>query len=118
MHAAIAAVQEAGLELAQKPKDRFSAPKKEGYRDLLTVVKLPNGMLAEIQYHLKPISAAKSAAHKDYEHVRTLEAKYGDDEPSDSWSPEDHKSYYAAMKRQRDVYDAAWDKASKSEAAH
>lgn len=113
VRAAVEAVQGAGLDLAQKPKDRFTKPKKEGYRDLLTVVRLPGGMLAELQFHLKPITVAKAAAHKDYEAVRSLEAKYGEDEPTDLWSPEDHKSFYGAMKRQRETYDAAWAAASK-----
>jgi hypothetical protein len=108
----MAAVAAAGLLLAQKPKDKFTNPTPEGYRDLNTIVKLPNGMVAELQYHLKPITAAKATAHKDYEVSRSLSAKYGEDAPSEAWSDEDHAEFHQALKRQKDTYSAAWKKAS------
>lgn len=111
IRAAVAAVEAAGLTLAQKPNDRFANPTPEGYRDLNTVVKLPNGMVAELQYHLKPITAAKAEGHADYEISRTLQAKYGENAPSDAWSDEDHGEFHRAVQRQRQIYDAAWKKA-------
>lgn len=108
---AVKAVEAAGLELAQKPKDKFTNPTPEGYRDLNTIVKLPNGMLAELQYHLKPITEAKNSAHKDYEESRTLSAKYGEDAPTGKWSDEDHARFHQAVKRQKDTYGAAWKRA-------
>jgi hypothetical protein len=111
IHAAIAEVKAAGLQLAQQPKDRFAKPTKEGYRDLMTIVRLPNGMLAELQFHLKAITAAKAKGHKFYEQNRTLEAKYKEKDPSDKWSDEHHTAYYGALGRQRDLYEKAWKSA-------
>jgi hypothetical protein len=109
---AIEHMKTAGLELAQKPKNRFEKPTPEGYRDLMTFVKLPNGMLAELQIHVKSMTLAKEKGHKDYEITRTLQGKYGEAEPSDKWSAEHHTQFYAAVKRQKDVYDAAWQKSN------
>lgn len=109
---AIGHLKSAGLELAQKPKNRFEKPTPEGYRDLMTFVKLPNGMLAELQIHVKSMTLAKEKGHKDYEITRSLQGKYGEGEPSDKWSDEDHKNFYDAVKRQKDIYDAAWQKSN------
>lgn len=109
---AIGHLKTAGLELAQKPKNRFEKPTPEGYRDLMTFVKLPNGMLAELQIHVKSMTLAKEKGHKDYEITRTMQGKYGEGEPSDKWDDGDHTAFYAAVKRQKDVYDAAWQKSN------
>lgn len=111
---AIGAVEKAGLKLAQKPKDRFAKPTYEGYRDLMTIVTLPNGMLAELQFHLKGMTAAKSQAHKGYEVARSLRAKYGDSAPTEAWSDEDHAAFYESLKQQREIYGDAWEKASEA----
>lgn len=104
----------AGLEIAQKPKNRFAKPTGEGYRDLMTFVKLPNGMVAELQIHTKAMTLAKEKGHKDYEITRSLQGKYGEDRPSDKWSDDDHSNFYAAVKRQKEIYDAAWQKSNGS----
>ena len=109
---AIEHLKSAGLELAQKPKNRFEKPTPEGYRDLMTFVKLPNGMLAELQIHTKAMTLAKEKGHKDYEITRTLQGKYGEAEPSDKWHEDDHTKFYDAVKRQKEIYDGAWAKAS------
>jgi len=109
---AIEHMKAAGLEIAQKPKNRFEKPTAEGYRDLMTFVKLPNGMVAELQLHVKEMTLAKEKGHKDYEVTRTLQGKYGEGEPSDKWSDEDHTKFYDALKSQKEIYDAAWSKAS------
>jgi len=106
----------AGLEIAQKPKNRFEKPTGEGYRDLMTFVKLPNGMVAELQIHTKAMTLAKEKGHKDYEITRSLQGKYGEGQPSDKWSDEDHRSFYEAVKRQKEIYDAAWQKSNGSKA--
>ena len=111
---AVHAVDQAGLKLAQKPRDKFATPSKEGYRDLMVIVTLPNGMLAEMQFHVKPMTAAKSEGHKAYETTRSLEAKYGEEEPTDSWSDADHTAYYKALKEQRRIYAEAWAMVEKS----
>lgn len=109
---ALSHLKSVGIELAQKPKNRFEKPTLEGYRDLMTFVKLPNGMLAELQIHVKAMTLAKEKGHKDYEITRSLQGKYDEDEPSDKWSDDDHTKFYDALKRQRDVYNPAWDKAN------
>ncbi len=102
----------AGIEVAQKPKDRFAKPTSEGYRDLMMIVKLPNGMLAEMQVHLKAMTLAKDAGHKDYEATRSLQGKYQEDQPTEAWSDEDHKKFYEALKAQKKIYSDAWSSAS------
>ena len=109
---AIGHMKTAGLEIAQKPKNRFEKPTAEGYRDLMTFVKLPNGMVAELQIHVKAMTLAKEKGHKDYEITRTLQGKYGEAEPSDKWDDGDHSKFYDAVKRQKDVYDEAWQKSN------
>mgnify|MGYP002779616401 CR=1 FL=1 len=112
VHNAIAAVEAAGLKLAKRPKDRFAKPTPAGYRDLLTIVRLPNGMLAELQFHIKAMTAAKADGHEHYEVERSLQAKYNEDEPTSRWSDEDHSAFYQARKKQREIYGAAWSKVS------
>lgn len=58
-------------------KNRFTAPKMSGYRDLNLLVKLPQtGMIAEVQLHLKTISEIKNGEeHQVYETVQAIEAK-------------------------------------------
>ncbi|ATI15652.1 hypothetical protein [Bordetella phage vB_BbrM_PHB04] len=109
---ALGHLRDAGIELAQKPKDRFAKPTDEGYRDLMTIVKLPNGMLAELQIHVKAMTLAKEEGHEHYNVSRSLQAKYGEAEPGDKWSDEDHRKFYEALKAQKEIYDTAWSKAS------
>lgn len=108
---ALSHLKSVGIELAQKPKDRFSKPTDEGYRDLMTIVKLPNGMLAELQIHVKAMTLAKEKGHKDYEVTRSLIGKYGEP-PSDKWDAADKAKYEAAVQAQRDLYDTVWTKAT------
>lgn len=108
---ALAHIKEAGLELAMKPKDRFAKPTNEGYRDLMTFVKLPNGMVAELQIHVKAMTLAKEEWHAYYETTRSLQAKYNEDAPSDKWRDEDHTKFYDALKAQKDIYGKAWQRA-------
>lgn len=111
---ALGHLKTAGIELAQQPKDRFAKPTAEGYRDLMTIVKLPNGMLAELQVHVKGMTLAKEEGHEHYNVTRTLQGKYGEAEPTEKWSDDDHRSFYDALKAQKDIYSEAW---SKSQAA-
>lgn len=104
-----------GLEIAQKPKNRFEKPTPEGYRDLMTFVRLPNGMVAELQVHVKSMTQAKEKGHKDYEITRTLQGKHNEPEPTDKWPEEDHTKFYEAVKRQKDIYNAAWSRANGSD---
>ncbi|HRQ04328.1 MAG TPA: hypothetical protein PK580_00030 [Nitrosomonas halophila] len=111
---AIGHLHEMGIELAQKPKNRFANPTDAGYRDLMAIVKLPNGMVAELQIHVKAMTLAKEHGHKHYEITRKLEAHYGEDKPSDKWSDEDHHAYYKSLKAQKTIYSDAWNKVTGS----
>jgi hypothetical protein len=107
---AVSDLKAQGITLAQQPKDRFSKPTKEGYRDLMMIVKLPTGMVAELQIHVKAMTLAKTAGHHPFETTRTLEGKYDEDEPSDKWSDKDHKDWHEALGSQKKIYGDAWDK--------
>lgn len=108
---ALSHLKSVGIELAQKPKDRFSKPTDEGYRDLMTIVKLPNGMLAELQIHVKAMTLAKEKGHKDYEVTRSLKAKNGD-KPVEQWDEADRAKFEDAVNAQKELYDTVWTKAS------
>ena len=109
---AIEAVEGQGLKLAMKPKDKFSNPTPEGYRDLNTVVRLPNGMLAEVQYHLKSMIRAKGEAHPHYEAQQALGRQYGEAEPSAKWKREHAEEFSRRRELQRALYDPLWERAS------
>lgn len=109
---ALSHLKSAGIELAQKPKDRFSKPTDEGYRDLMTIVKLPNGMLAELQIHVKAMTLAKEKGHEFYNVTRGLQAKYGEAAPSEKWDAGDKSKFEEALQAQRELYDTMWTKAA------
>lgn len=109
---AVLAVEKAGLEIAAKPKDKFTKPTSEGYRDLNTLMKLPNGMYAELQFHLTPIMAAKNEAHDYYAIQQSLQRKNGSEEPNETWSDRDVAKFNDMRAKQREMYGAAWEKAT------
>lgn len=105
-----------GIELAQKPKNNLVKPLPGGYRDLNLIVKLPNGLLAELQVHIKPMTLAKEKGHKPYETTRAIEGKYREKGVSDKekWDPEDRTKHEGAMREQEKLYGDAWQRASGS----
>ena len=101
-----------GLGFVEPPKNRFANPTQAGYRDLLGVTRLSNGMLAEIQVQLKPITVAKNEGHTYYEESRSIQAKYpGDATPSARWTASDTSAFNQSMADQNKLYDSAWRKA-------
>lgn len=111
----LAELKAAGIELAQKPKNNLVKPLPGGYRDLNMIVKLPNGLLAELQVHIKPMTLAKEKGHKPYETTRSIEGKYresGVGSDTSKWEPGDREKHAAAMKEQEKLYGDAWDKAT------
>lgn len=53
-------------------KDRFAEPLPTGYRDFLANVRLSNGLIGEVQIHVKPMLRAKeTTGHTIYEKLRT-----------------------------------------------
>lgn len=105
---AIAAMRSEGIDFVARPKDRFAKPTPEGYRDILGLVRLPNGMNAEIQFHVKTMTGAKNLGHADYKIVRTLYAKYKTDGPDNNWSIEDTKAFNTAFNNQVKIYSETW----------
>ena len=106
---AIDTMLESGIKLAQLPKNKFAKPTLEHYRDVLTIVKLPNGMLAEVQFHLKGMTQAKDKAHKYYEVTRRLQGKYDTEElPTPNWSKADAETFYRNFEPQLLEYNKAW----------
>ena len=56
-------------------KDRFANPTSAGYRDVLVNVRMSNGHVVEMQFHVKSILDVKAGpGHAIYEQVRTIEA--------------------------------------------
>lgn len=111
----LADLKAAGLELAQQPKNNLVKPLPGGYRDVNLILLLPNGMLAEMQVHVKPMTLAKEKGHKPYEVTRSIEAKYKKDgvkTPKEEWSEEDRAAHGKAMSEQEKIYGPAWDKAT------
>lgn len=107
---ALDALRKGGMKLAQKPKDRFAKPTNVGYRDVLLNVVLPNGIIGEVQLHVKSMLQAKAVAHAHYETMRTLDAK-----PREQWSAEDEQTWQDAFDQSSDIYGAAWTKAAGEE---
>ena len=86
-----------GFTLAEKPKDRFSNPTKEGYRDISLSMKSPNGMAVELQINTKAMVAMKEGpGHKLFEQARAI--KEGPD------TPNKQKRLDAISAKSRDVY--------------
>lgn len=99
---------EAGLKLAKQPKDRFHKPTPVGYRDLLMNVELPNGIVGELQLHVKGMLEAKEQGHKPYEVMRSLFAKHGEGSSLADWPDEDQQSFMDAESQSKDIYNNAW----------
>lgn len=54
-----------------REKDRFADPTPEGYRDHMFNIRTPNGMIGEIQLHVRPMLKAKETeGHKLYAAMR------------------------------------------------
>jgi hypothetical protein len=85
----------AGLHLARKPKDRFANPVNKGYRDVLLNVILPNGHVAEIQLHLKPMFKAKEETYKFYKKIR---------------ENKNQRQIDINQEKMKSLYDEAWQK--------
>ncbi|MEY8688476.1 MAG: hypothetical protein AB9M53_01175 [Leptothrix sp. (in: b-proteobacteria)] len=98
----------AGLKLATKPDNKFVKPTDAGYRDMNLNFVMPNGVVGELQLHLKPILAAKAEGHKDYEMTRLLDAKAKNDPPL---TEEEDKDLQSRLLKQRTLYGTAMQKA-------
>jgi len=109
-------LRDMGMELAEKPTDRFANPTSAGYRDIKISVKYPNGHIGELQIHLKSILKAKEQAHKDYEVVRSIEAK-AKKEGREDLTDEEQKVVDEANDKMKKAYEDAWEGATARPAA-
>lgn len=98
----------AGLKLATKPDNKFVNPTDAGYRDMNLNFEMPNGVVGELQLHLKPILRAKSEGHKDYDVTRLLSAKEKNDPPL---SPDEAQELRDRLMKQRVLYTRAMQEA-------
>lgn len=103
-----------GIEVVQRPKNKFLNPTNAGYRDINLVVRMQNGILAEVQLNVKDMLKAKNEAHPYYETTRKIAGKYTDSETGaqadqSEWSEEDRRVHDEALDRQVAIYGAAWD---------
>ena len=97
----LAALQKSGMKLARMPKDRFSKPLPVGYRDCLMNVTLPNGLIGEVQLHVKPMLAAKAEGHHHYEVERALNGKA-------TLTEDEQAALRASIAEQSRIYNGAW----------
>lgn len=64
-----------GLEIVRE-KNRLLKPTAAGYRDIMLNVRLSNGHIAELQFNLTGMLAAKAKGHKQYEEARKMEGAH------------------------------------------
>lgn len=105
----IGKLEQAGLEIVKKPKNRFANPTAEHYRDALVNFKAPNGIIGELQLHVKPMLVAKAKGHVYYEQIRSLNGQYGDH--VETWPEDARQQLEQATSASRKLYDDAWSKA-------
>lgn len=98
-----------GMVLARQPKNRFAKPTDEGYRDTLLNVKLPNGIIGELQVHVKPMLIAKDKGHKFYNTIRDLYRDYG--KGIEAWPDSAKKTLTDATAASKKLYNDAWQAA-------
>ena len=109
----LAEMKKAGIELAQQPKNNLTGEGLygSGYRDINLIVKMPNGMLAELQIHCKPMTHAKEHGHEHYAANAAIERQYdSEDEDHKTWSEEHKKTHAENASKMKAIYDEAWDK--------
>jgi hypothetical protein len=96
-----------GLNLAQKPKDRFANPTEYGYCDLMMNLILPCGHIGELQVHVKPILKAREKAHYLYEQLRDIEGK-AKSEGREEMTPEESEKISSLYRQMVSFYRKAW----------
>lgn len=74
VYATLEALPKAGIRIV-RIGDRFFNPTAEGYSDIILNVRMANGHVAELQLHVRSVSAAKDANHVLYERQRTILAR-------------------------------------------
>jgi len=113
---AIKKLRDMGMEIAEKPVDRFANPTSAGYRDIKINVRYPSGHIGELQVHLKSILKAKEQAHKDYEVVRSIEAKAKKAGRKDL-TKDEQRIVDGANEKMKKAYEDAWSAATQQPVA-
>jgi len=119
MQQGIEKLKAAGLKLATKADNKFVKPTEAGYRDMNLNIIMSNGVIGELQLHLKPMLDAKNKGHKYYEESRVLEQEVKGSgtaakEPAADYHGEGDKKkarYDELMRAQRKLYGNAMAKA-------
>jgi RNA polymerase sigma factor (sigma-70 family) len=97
-----------GWELASTPKDRFSRPTPEGYRDVMMKFAGPNGLTAELQLNTKEMIFAKEGeGHDLYNKSRKIEGRAREEKRE--LTPEEDRELQQLIAEQKRVYSAAWE---------
>lgn len=112
----VKALEKNGFKPARTPKNKFTAPTPQGYRDFNFIVEMPDGLLAEVQINIKDMMKAKNAGHHYYEVTRKIEDKYkaagkvkpNGDNDFDQWDPADLTEWNVNDDKQRKIYGRAW----------
>jgi hypothetical protein len=85
-----------------RAEDRFSNPLASGYRDLQLNVRLPNGVIGEVQINLKSMLTAKNSdGHKYYEEWRRIAERQ-------THTAADLARMSELMSKSKELYDAAY----------
>lgn len=100
-------------------KNRFKND-SNGYRDLLLNVQYDNGMVGEVQIHVKPMLIAKEfgEGHKLYERQREIESRWPKPKGNQTYEDVitddgDKMSWLDLRRKQKELYDNAWKQATK-----
>jgi hypothetical protein len=89
-------------------KDRFAEPLNSGYRDILMNYEMSNGLIVEVQFHLKPILIAREKQHMAYAVVRTI--KLAMDKEGRKKMTEAEKAAVRKVKQEgKELMDQAWE---------
>jgi hypothetical protein len=111
IHNVLDTMRKNGVEWSRQPKDRITKPPDEtGYRDVMTNVTMPNGVVSEVQIHLKPMLLAKKVAHHQYETMRSIDAKTKTE--NRLRNAEEEATFQKALKESQQIYGEAWKKAT------
>jgi len=118
MAKAVEEAKAAGLKFIAEPKNNYANPKSPvGYRDVNTLVQLPNGMIAELQFNTVAMVAAKEKAHGAYNKTIKIAQELERKPPPDgTWPADVAKRYNELEDFQRREYGAAWERALPSAA--
>lgn len=110
MAQAIKEATAAGLVFIAEPKNNYAKPTPVYYRDVNTLVQLPNGMIAELQFNVVPMLVAKEKCHGAYnETIKIAQDLERKPPPDGTWPKEAAARYTELEDFQKREYGAAWE---------